>query len=208
MRVARLVLVAAALTGPVAAADAPTPCRVLRVVDGDTVIVDDGGPVTIRLIGVDAPESVHPRRPVEPFGRESAAFLRDLLKGRGVTLEFEPGTDFDRYGRTLAYLVRDDGLAVNREMVARGYAHVYTRFPFRRMEDFRSAEREARAAGRGLWGSTAPAQDEAVYVTPTGRRYHRQGCRSAGVLSASMTLGDLPRGLTPCRVCSPAARVR
>ena len=126
---------------------------VLRVVDGDTVIVRlDGVATTVRLIGVDAPESVHPRRPVEPFGRESATFLRELLKGRSVTLEWEPGTDFDRYGRTLAYLVRDDGLAVNRELVARGYAHAYTRFPFRRMEDFRAAEREAREAGRGLWG--------------------------------------------------------
>ena len=113
--------------------DAPPPSKVIRVVDGDTVVVElDGHPTTVRLIGVDVPESVHPRKPVERFGVESSKFLHGLLDGRSVRLEYEPGPSrLDRYGRTLAYLVRDDDLAVNREIIARGYGVAYTRFPFR-----------------------------------------------------------------------------
>lgn len=63
------------------------------VVDGDTVIVElDGHPTTVRLISVDVPESIHPRKPVERFGRESSRFLPGLLDGRSVRLEAEPGT--------------------------------------------------------------------------------------------------------------------
>jgi len=65
----------------------------------------DGQPVKVRLIGVDAPESVDPRKPVERFGHESADFLRRLVEGKRVRLAYEPaGARVDRFGRTLAYL--------------------------------------------------------------------------------------------------------
>jgi micrococcal nuclease len=132
-----------------------------RVVDGDTVVVRlDGQSVKVRLIGVDAPESVDPRKPVERFARESAAFLRQLVEGKRVRLAYEPaGARIDRYGRTLAYLYRvDDDLFVNRELVARGYAFAYVKYPFRFMEDFRAAERTAREKGLGLWGPDPAAR--------------------------------------------------
>jgi micrococcal nuclease len=94
-----------------------------RVVDGDTVVVRlDGRDVRVRLIGVDAPESVDPRRPVERFARESAAFLRGLVEGKRVRLAYEPaGARVDTYGRTLAYLyLEPGGTFVNREIAARG----------------------------------------------------------------------------------------
>src|SRR5262249_5407393 len=120
------------------------------IVDGDTVVVRlDGQWVKIRLIGVDAPESVDPRKPVERFARESAAFLRRLVEGKPVRPAYEPaGARIDRYGRTLAYLyLEPGGLFVNREIVARGYGHAYTAYPFSYLDDFRQAERPAREKG-------------------------------------------------------------
>lgn len=127
---------------------------VVRVVDGDTILVrQDRREVRVRLVGIDTPETVHPTKPVERFGLEASARMRELVGGRKVYLVFDPeGDRMDRYGRTIAHVFRDDGLWVNRAMVADGYAFAYTRFPFRYMGMFREAEQEAREAGRGLWG--------------------------------------------------------
>lgn len=129
--------------------------RVVRVVDGDTVILSmDGEDVRVRLIGVDTPETVHPRKPVEWFGKEASAYTKRLLEGRRVFVELEPGpTHNDIYGRLLAYLYRvPDDLFINLDLVQQGYGHAYTKYPFSRMEEFRKAERQARRKRRGLWG--------------------------------------------------------
>ncbi len=120
-----------------------------RVVDGDTIVVRGVG--RVRLIGVDTPETVDPRRPVEFFGREASAFTKRLLEGQRVRLEYDRERA-DRYGRTLAYVYLRDGMLANAEIIRLGYGHAYTRFPFRHLDRFRGLEREARAAGRGLWG--------------------------------------------------------
>lgn len=123
---------------------------VTRVVDGDTIVV--GPEERVRLIGIDTPESVKPGTPVECFAREAGAFLEKLLEGRRVRLELDV-EERDRYGRLLAYVYRrSDGLFVNAELVRRGYATVAT-FPpnVRHVEEFVRLQREARAAGRGLW---------------------------------------------------------
>ena len=134
------------------------PGRVVRVVDGDTVVVrlvhppaGFAGVERVRLIGIDAPESVRPGTAVQPFAREAAAYARAALQGRRVFLAFDRELR-DRYGRVLAYLYRDDGVFFNARMVEDGYAHAYTRYPFRFMEEFRALERGARREGRGLWG--------------------------------------------------------
>ncbi len=124
--------------------------RCVRVVDGDTLLLE--GDERIRLIGVDTPESVDPRRPVEAFGKEAAAFTRRLAEGRRVRLEFDQERS-DRYGRTLAYVYLEDGTFLNAEIIRQGYGHAYTRFPFRYSEEFRSYEREAREQRRGLWAA-------------------------------------------------------
>lgn len=121
-----------------------------RVVDGDTIIVDGVG--RVRLIGVDTPETVDPRRMIEFFGREASAFAEELLLGKQVRLEFDQRRT-DRYGRTLAYVWLPDGAMANAEIIRRGFGHAYTRFPFRYLERFRQLEREARLAERGLWGA-------------------------------------------------------
>lgn len=124
--------------------------KVSRVVDGDTFVA--AGRTRVRLLGINTPESVDPRRPVEHYGKEAAAFARRLLEGRWVLLQ--PGANpRDSYGRTLAWVWREDGSFVNGELVRLGYAQVYTHAD---NPDFApylvECEREARAARRGLWG--------------------------------------------------------
>ncbi len=124
-----------------------------RVVDGDTVVVAGG--VRVRLIGVDTPETKDPRRPVQCFGREAAAFLAEVLPaGAQVRLigDVEPR---DTFGRTLAYVFRrSDGLFINAELLRRGYAQVLTIPPnVAYAQTFRSLGSEARRGGVGLWGS-------------------------------------------------------
>ena len=127
---------------------------VTRVVDGDTIIVASGNnTVRVRLIGVNTPETVDPRRPVECFGKEASARTKQLLApGTAVRLERD-AEPLDRYGRTLAYVYRaSDNLFVNLRLVADGFGQTMTIPPNVTFADrFRAAERAARSEGRGLW---------------------------------------------------------
>ena len=133
-----------------------TPAVVERIVDGDTIVVstDEGLGLErhekVRLIGVDTPETVDPRRPVELFGKEAADFAEKNLLGRPVRLAFERGLR-DRYGRLLAYVFFEDGTCFNLAIVAEGYGFAYTKYHFMFIDDFRAAERKAREGRRGLW---------------------------------------------------------
>jgi micrococcal nuclease len=157
--------------------DAAAVRLVVRVIDGDTLELDGGGKV--RLIGVDTPETVHPRKPVEPFGREAPVFTKRTAEGQRVRLEGDPGSGSrDRYGRTLAYVYLADGRMLNLEIVRQGYGSAYVKYPFTRMEEFRAAQREARENGRGLWGdsaSAAPGRTERPLATSREREEARPG---------------------------------
>ena len=126
------------------------------MVDGDTLVVRfRGDDERVRLVGVDTPESVDPRRPVECLGKEAAAHLQELLpKGTRVRLErdVEPR---DRFDRLLAYVYRvDDDLFVNLALVEAGFAQPLTIPPNVAYADrFSAAARQAREAGRGLWSA-------------------------------------------------------
>ena len=124
------------------------PYRVTRVLDGDTIVLGNGE--TVRLIGVDAPETHHPEIPVQRFGEEATEFLRRFAEGFECTLEYEPSNIRDQYGRLLAYVFVGDRLA-NAEIIRKGYAYAYTRFPFHRQAEFIALEREARECQCGLW---------------------------------------------------------
>ena len=119
-----------------------------RVVDGDTIILD--GNERVRLIGVDTPETVHPSKPVEFFGKEASAFIRRMVEGKKVRLEYD-WQRIDKYGRTLAYVYLEDGTFLNAEIIKQGYGHAYTKYPFKYLEDFRKYEQEAREKCQGLW---------------------------------------------------------
>lgn len=121
---------------------------VIRVVDGDTIVLD--GNEKVRLIGVDTTESVHPSKPVEYFSKEASEFTRSMVEGKRVRLEYD-WQRTDKYGRTLAYIYLEGGTFVNLEIVRQGYGHAYTKYPFKHMEEFRQAERQARENNRGLW---------------------------------------------------------
>lgn len=131
---------------------------VLRVVDGDTVDVEIAlERVRVRLIGINTPETVDPRRPVECFGREASARMRAMLSGGAVRIETDPTQSrYDKYGRLLAYLYLPDGTSVNEQLIAEGYAYEYTyKVPYRFQSEFKAAEKSAREAGRGLWSPQA-----------------------------------------------------
>jgi micrococcal nuclease len=138
---------------PVTASPNADQATVTRVIDGDTVEVRlQGEVIDIRLIGIDTPETVAPGEPVQCYGPQASTFTESQLEGERVTLEFDIER-IDRYGRTLAY-VWVDGELFNETLVAQGFATVTTYPPnVKYVERFTEAQREARTADRGLWGS-------------------------------------------------------
>ncbi len=143
---------------------AAEPAEVVQVVDGDTLRVRVADRIeSVRLIGIDAPERGARGREREVFARESSRFLRELAGGRRVRLETDPDADTrDRYGRLLRYVYLPDGRLLNAELVAGGYAHAYTRYPFSRAAEFRELEARARESGAGLWSVALPEPIEAT----------------------------------------------
>ena len=131
---------------------APVTARVERVIDGDTIQVrSEGKSYTVRLLGVDTPETKHPSKAVEYFGREASAFTKAHLEGKTVRLVKDPAGDTrDRYGRLLRYVYLD-GDNFNARLIREGYAHAYRRFPFSRRQEFICLEEQARKRRIGLW---------------------------------------------------------
>lgn len=128
--------------------------EVSKVVDGDTVDLTQGDvTVRVRLIGINSPESVDPRRKVECFGKEASLHAKELLNGKTVTIELDPSQDtYDKYKRLLAYIVLPDGTSFNQKMIEEGYAHEYTYDrPYTYQKIFKSAQVTARDKQLGLW---------------------------------------------------------
>lgn len=126
---------------------------VTKVVDGDTIVVGDKD--TIRLIGIDTPETVDPRRSVGCFGKEASNQMKNLLNGKVVVLDKDV-SDTDKYSRLLryVYLPLENGqtLFVNDYLVREGFAKVLTYPPDVKFnEQLREAERYARENSNGLW---------------------------------------------------------
>ena len=131
---------------------------VVRVVDGDTLKVAVGGRErSVRLLGIDTPETHRPGTPVECGGPQASAHMEQLVRpGERVTLEPDPTQDgVDRYGRLLAYVRLPDGQLAEDEQLRSGWAmsYVYGGRPVARFGEFRRAESQARAGRRGVWGA-------------------------------------------------------
>jgi micrococcal nuclease len=168
----------ATLSGVVAALALPTPptvsadpvvatAVVLKVVDGDTVdIVDDiRGRLRIRLLGIDTPETKKPGYTVGCWGPQATEFAKETLLGQRVAMATDPTQDqYDRYGRTLAYLVTADGWDYSVEAARAGAAHsyVYHDRPVEKAPEIDAAEQQARDAARGLWGPPCNGQTASV----------------------------------------------
>ncbi|MBQ3458605.1 MAG: thermonuclease family protein [Synergistaceae bacterium] len=135
---------------------------VVRAVDGDTAVIKvDGQERRVRLLGVDTPETVHPNKPVQFYGKEASRFTKDSLNGRRVWLEYDANPQ-DRYQRHLAYVWLENPKTINEASIREsmfnarlllgGYAKVMIIKPNKRYEaEFRKFENEAKNAKRGLW---------------------------------------------------------
>ncbi len=207
--------------------------QVQRVIDGDTILISSGE--TLRYIGINTPETVDPRKPVEYFGKEAAEFNQKLVEKKKVRLELDV-QERDKYGRLLAYVYLEDGTFVNAELVKNGSARVATYPPNVKYQDlFLKLERSARENNRGLWNEeqrrlfqsesppdkTEPTPMEVesgashaeehvnkdsdiVYITKTGTKYHRAGCRYLSKSRIPISRKDaIARGYKPCSVCKP-----
>ena len=128
---------------------------VVRVIDGDTITVQIAGAIrTIRLLGVDTPETKHPTKAVQPLGPEASAFTQAALDRQTVRLEADPADDqVDRYDRLLRYVYLD-GKNFNARLIREGYATAIRAFPYSRKREFLRLEAQARQERRGIWADS------------------------------------------------------
>lgn len=127
-----------------------TATKVASVIDGDTIKLEDGSKV--RLIGINTPETVDPRREVGCYGKEASEFTKTRLVGKEIRLEKDV-SETDKYKRLLRYVWIDDTL-FNEELIREGYAQVSTYPPDVKYKDrFLVAQEDARNNKKGLWSS-------------------------------------------------------
>jgi micrococcal nuclease len=191
--------------------------RVVKVLDGDTIQLKDHRDevVTVRLLGIDAPENA------QPYGLDARDKLKRHLTRGTCTVVWKKS---DRYGRILGNIYVDDRY-VNLEMVKSGLAWDYTKYSLG--DEFVSAEKMARADSIGIWRedkwiapwdwrngvreeTTEPVfapsirkSDVVVYITRTGHKYHRQGCRHTKSSATPISLSRAASAYEPCKVCAP-----
>ncbi|QDV23465.1 thermonuclease family protein [Aureliella helgolandensis] len=191
--------------------------RVVKVLDGDTLRVANAleSVVTVRLNGIDAPESS------QAFGHEAVEKLRDFCMDKMVRVEVG---EVDRYGRSLAQVYVNDAW-LNRNMVSSGLAWHYVEYS--KDENLHKAEALAQAGKRGIWSeaeriapwdwrngvrakTVAPVNvestretDVTVYLTKTGTHYHSSGCRHLSKSKIPVPLSRATSAYTPCQHCSP-----
>ncbi len=131
---------------------------VTKVVDGDTIEVAMAGKKEkVRLIGVNTPESVDPRKTVECFGKEASLKAKELIGIQQVRLVSDPTQDDrDKYHRLLRYVFLADGTLINKKLIEDGYGFEYTYdIPYQYQTEFKAAEKSAREANKGLWNEQA-----------------------------------------------------
>ncbi|MBC6301547.1 thermonuclease family protein [Listeria booriae] len=153
----------------------PTPAlkkidaHVLRVLDGDTfeVITASKEKKTVRMLLIDTPESVHPSKPVMPYGKEASDFAKELLTDKDVTLEYDVGDQKDKYGRDLCYVYLL-GVSVQGQLLEMGLGIIsYVYEPnTTHLESFQKSQETARKTHVGVW-----SQDGYVLQSGNGYRY-------------------------------------
>ncbi|MEI6352545.1 MAG: thermonuclease family protein [Candidatus Nomurabacteria bacterium] len=160
--------------------------KIVKVVDGDTLDIEriDGEKVlgikdteSVRLLGINTPETVDPRKPVECFGKESSNYLKNIASGRDVAIELDSTQgNLDRYGRVLAYVyikkegVKDQNIfMLNSDMIKNGYAYEYTyELPYKYKDEFKMLETVSKNNHIGLWSpKTCNGLKTPVAISPT-----------------------------------------
>ena len=174
---------------------------VTKVVDGDTIHVRIGTTnETVRLIGIDTPEVVDPRKPVQCYGREASARTKALLDQQTVYLQADSTQgDRDRYGRLLRYVWSANGVDTNLLLISDGYAFEYTyALPYRAQLAYKAAQSSARSAQRGLWspstcaGVVVATKTRTATKSPTATRTATATpAGSVSVASAPCSVGQI-----------------
>ena len=129
--------------------------KVLNVVDGDTVTIETvEDSLTVRVIGIDTPETVHPSKPVEFGGPEASNRAKELLEGQTVVIHYDPDPEHGKWGkykRLLAYIDLPDGRDFGLVMIQEGFARAYPKYPFSRQESYLEAEQITKQNKVGIW---------------------------------------------------------
>lgn len=145
-----------------APADAPL-YKVLRVVDGDTIVIEvEGKSESIRMIGVDTPELNDSRTGVQCFAKEAAEKTKTLVTGKSIFLERDDSQgERDKYKRLLGYVFLENGAFVNKALIAGGFAHEYTYDgAYKYQKQFKAAQVEAKEGEVGLWAPDACPEEK------------------------------------------------
>lgn len=183
--------------------------KVVKVIDGDTILLENGEKV--RYIGIDTPETKHPKKEVEYFGEEAYKINKKLVEGKKVKLEFDVQKR-DRYGRLLAYVFVGE-IFVNAYLLKNGYALVYTVPPnVKYQEKFLKLEKFARENKLGLWKEDIKENkpENEIYVASKFRKpFHYIWCKWAKKISPANKVFFYSReeaikaGHRPCKICNP-----
>lgn len=186
---------------------------VVAIHDGDTITVLDAQKKQhkVRLEGIDAPES-H-----QAFGTRAKEALGKKLHEQQLHVDWD---ETDKYGRILGHVFVGER-NINRELVAEGWAWHFVKYS--NDPALAAAEKSARQHRLGLWSGPnplppwdfrnspelaeksveQPAQAGTVYVTKTGTKYHRAGCRHLTDSARAIPLTEAMRSLQPCKNCKP-----
>lgn len=129
--------------------------EIVRFSDGDTIAVNmNGREETVRMIGVDTPETHAPGKPVQCYGPAASAYTKQLIGTQKVRLEADPANqNRDRYDRLLRYVYLPDGQLVQASIIQNGYGFAYTSFPFTKKDEFVTLEASAKTEAKGLWAN-------------------------------------------------------
>jgi len=176
--------------------------RVARVIDGDTIELENGE--RVRYIGINAPEIDH------LFGKEAAEANSTLVYGKEIYLQYDD-QERDKYGRLLAY-VYIDSIFINGWLVEHGYAQILSIPPNLKYQDnLLNLQQIAKEQNRGLWAKTdkkpkEEISDPIVYVTKTGKKYHLANCRYLKKSKIPIHLSEaLARDYTACSMCGASS---
>jgi len=194
---------------PLQASKLPSSGKVIKVMDGDTVELENH--VVVRYLGIDAPEIAHDNTPADCFGDEARARNATLVLGKKVKLQYE-GTEekFDHYDRVLAYVFLEDGTLVNELLIREGYAFLLQDSKgFSRASQFLKAQRNAIKNKRGIWGACKYNREGYYIGNQRSFVFHRPGCPFGKQISPSNRVRFETRedafmeGYHPCRRCKP-----
>lgn len=166
-------------------ADTRQTAKITKVIDGDTINVSINGKTEIiRIIGINTPETVDPRKPVECFGERASAVARENLTGETVMLEADPTQgERDKYNRLLRYVWTDDGTVdFGKVMIATGFAYEYTyNIPYKYQAEYKQAQKEAEQGKKGLWADDAcPVATAKPITKPTTAPTQSSGTTTSG----------------------------